>query len=273
MIESSRFKLKPQSIDKFNEYMLYNKEHKKWRGLVLTGAEITLHRDLCSFVERARESGFERIRIQTNGIRLADKHYCESLINAGVNEFFISAPGWNDSTNDTITGIPGSFEKMVTGLENLESAANIQIITNTVVTNKSYHYLPELVDHFRQYAKLVQMEFWIYWPMGEYDTRNLIASHREILPKLMVAIRRCRECGINIEIKNFPECLLGEHCNVLINDQPELHIDPTFWNAFENNGFYQCAKRLQCRSKQCLGLNTAYIAKYGWENDLLQPIL
>ena len=56
----------------------------------------------------------------------------------------------------------------------------------------------------------------------------------------------------------------------LINDQPKLYIDKSFWTEFEKNGFHQCVFKDECQAKQCLGLNTAYINKHGFhENDLL----
>ena len=35
-----------------------------------------------------------------------------------------------------------------------------------------------------------------------------------------------------MEIKNFPECLLGEDRDALDNTQPKLLIDPAFWQEF-----------------------------------------
>ena len=57
-----------------------------------------------------------------------------------------------------------------------------------------------------------------------------------------------------------------------MNTQPQLFIDPAFWPEFSRNGFYQCVYRERCASKQCLGLSTAYIRKFGYEADILSPI-
>jgi len=72
-------------------------------------------------------------------------------------------------------------------------------------------------------------------------------------------------------VKNFPECLLGEDREALNNDQPQLEIDEAFWPEFMRNGFHQCVHRSYCGSKRCLGLNTAYVHKYGWHADALVP--
>jgi len=57
----------------------------------------------------------------------------------------------------------------------------------------------------------------------------LIASHLEVLPYLKTAIATARAYGRSVEVKNFPECLLGEDRDALDNDQPKLIIDPEFW--------------------------------------------
>jgi hypothetical protein len=38
------------------------------------------------------------------------------------------------------------------------------------------------------------------------------------------------------------------------------------------NGFYQCVYRDLCASTECLGLNTAYVAKYGYDEKILRPL-
>jgi hypothetical protein len=116
------------------------------------------------------------------------------------------------------------------------------------------------------------MEFWLYWPMAETDEKGLAANHLDVLPYLKLATARARELGRGVEIKNFPQCLLGEDADLLVNDQPQLYIDPSFWDEFGKNGFYQCPHRDSCSSAQCLGLNTAYIKRHGQHADRLRPM-
>jgi len=117
-----------------------------------------------------------------------------------------------------------------------------------------------------------QMEFWVYWPMKEVDEKNLIPRFTDMLPYVKRAVSSAQALGRGVEIKNFPECLLEEDGELLLNDQPQLYIDPDFWTQFMRNGFYQCKYYDACSSTQCLGLGTAYIAKYGWEEAALHPL-
>ncbi|MFA5916005.1 MAG: radical SAM protein [Burkholderiales bacterium] len=271
MIEGTMERLAPQTFEQFTQLLRYNAEHREWKGLILTGSEITLHRDLPQWARMAREHGFEHVRIQTHGMRLANRNFCEELVGAGVDEFFISIAASDAAAHDAITQVPGSFDKTLRGLELLDGFDKVSTITNTVVTTRSFRHLPGLVERLQSLRRLAQMEFWFYFPMSEKDDKDLIASHVEVLPFLRDAIGRARALGRGVEVKNFPECLLGEDRGALYNDQPKLFIDPAFWTEFMRNGFHQCVYRERCVSQKCLGLNSAYAAKYGEHADVLVP--
>lgn len=271
MIEDTMDRLVPQTPEQFRSLLAHNAAHREWSGLILTGSEITLHRDLPEWARMARRHGFEHVRIQTHGMRLAQAGYCEELIDAGVDEFFVSVTAADAATHDDITQVPGSFDKTLRGLELLDAYDHVTTLTNTVVTAMNFTHLPLLVERLSSFKRLAQMEFWFYFPMSERDDKDLIASHLDALPFLKSAIAALRQGGRGIEVKNYPECLLGADRDVLYNDQPTLFIDPAFWTEFMRNGFHQCVYRKQCASTQCLGLNSAYMEKFGDHADVLVP--
>jgi MoaA/NifB/PqqE/SkfB family radical SAM enzyme len=271
MIEGTMDRLKPETMTLFQQILDHNASTRHWRGLILTGSEITLRKDLPELARRARQHQFDHVRIQTHGMRLANADYCRELVEAGIDEYFVSVTAADAATHDAITKVPGSFDRMMKGLENLEKFEDVTTLTNTVITKRSYQQLPAVVERLRHLQRLVQMDFWNYWPMQETDERNLIVNHMDVLPHLRRAITLARELGRAVEVKNFPECLLAEDASALDNDQPALMIDPDFWKEFQRNGFEQCVHRESCGAPQCLGLNTAYVEKYGWQGELLKP--
>ena len=272
MIEGTMDWLKPESAEQFERILAQNAQQGRWKGLILTGSEVTLRRDLPELARAARSSAFEHVRIQTHGMRLADEAYCRELVEAGIDEYFVSLTAADAASHDAITGVRGAFERTLRGLENLEAFPGVVTLTNTVVTRRSYRQLPQVVERLRHLRRLAQMEFWNYWPMRETDDKDLVVSHLDVLPYLRQAIARARADGRSVEVKNFPECLLGDDAAALNNDQPKLVIDPEFWPEFMRNGFHQCVHRSYCGSRRCLGLNTAYIHKYGWHADVLVPL-
>ncbi len=272
MILESMDWLTPADAEAFHALLEENRRDRKWKGLILTGSEVTLRSDLPKMAEQAREAGFQHVRIQTHGMRLSDERYCRTLVDAGIDEFFVSLTADTAELHDFITEVPGSFAKTVLGIRNLADIPNIAVLTNTVVTRLSYQSLPGVVELLKDIPNLVEMDFWNYWPMQEEGDPNLLVSHFEVRPFLRKAIQMARSLGRDVETKNFPHCLLGSEADALVNDQPELRIDPRFWSEFNRNGFHQCAFRDVCDSKQCLGLNAAYVKQYGWHEDVLQPM-
>lgn len=272
MIEGTMDRLLPESDESFQALLEHNSSTRQWSGLILTGSEITLRRDLPDLARRARASGFDHVRIQTHGMHLSRPGYARSLVDAGVDEFFISVAGSDAATHDAITTVRGSFAKTLSGMNLLDGMADVAMITNTVVTEESYRLLPQVVEALAHLERLTQMEFWVYWPMSENDDKGLAANHLLVLPYLKEASRMARALGRHVEIKNFPHCLLGEDQGLLINDQPMLYIDPAFWEEFSKNGFYNCEYRENCTSRQCLGLNAAYIKRFGNHADRLHPL-
>ncbi len=272
MIEGTMDWLQPESPASFERVLALNAAERRWKGLTLTGSEITLHRGLPEMARRAREHGFEHVRIQTHGMRLADADYCDELVASGVDEYFVSVTAADADTHDAITGVAGSFDKTLAGLAALDRHPKVRVLTNTVITSLSYRQLPAVVAALAPLRRLVQMEFWNYWPMKATDDKDLVAAHAEVLPYLRQAIHDARALGRAVEVKNFPECLLGEDADALDNDQPKLVIDPAFWPEFMRNGFNQCVHRSVCGAQRCLGLNTAYVHRHGWEADLLVPL-
>jgi MoaA/NifB/PqqE/SkfB family radical SAM enzyme len=271
MIEGTMNWLRPESDKQLMRILQQNASQRKWKGLTLTGAEVTLRHDLPALARAARAHGFEHVRIQTHGMRLADEAYCRELVEAGIDEYLVSVTAADAETHEAITEVPGSFERTVRGLENLDTFDHVSTLTNTVITNRSYRQLPAVVERLAHLRRLLQMEFWTYWPMREQDDKDLIANHLDVLPYLRQAIAAARACGRTVEVKNFPECLLGPDHDALDNGQPQLIIDPEFWPEFMRNGFHQCVHRRYCKSARCLGLNTAYVNKYGWHADVLVP--
>ncbi|MCH2180304.1 MAG: radical SAM protein [Mariniblastus sp.] len=271
MIEGTMDWLQPESAENFEKLLEQNAREQKWQGIILTGSEVTLRKDLPDLARMARQHGFDHVRIQTHGMRLANLDYCHELIEAGIDEYFVSVTAADAETHDRITEVPGSFDKTVRGLENLDQFESVKTLTNTVITARSYKHLPAMVELFSHLKRLVQMDFWTYWPMSENDDKNLIVSHMDTLPYLVEAIHLARVYDRAFELKNFPECLLGDLREALDNNQPKLFIDPEFWPEFMRNGFHQCVYKEACSSTQCLGLNTAYTKKFGWMEDVLTP--
>mgnify|MGYP001589200293 CR=1 FL=1 len=59
----------------------------------ISGGEPTIRPDLPELIRYARDIGFIKVCIITNGLRMADEKYVAVLVNAGMNEILLSTHG------------------------------------------------------------------------------------------------------------------------------------------------------------------------------------
>jgi len=241
----------------------------RYDGLILSGAEITTFEHLELYVrEAASYRRFKKIQIQTNGRHLASPDYVERLVDAGVNEFFISVHGM-EPVHDAITRVPGSFRETMEAIANL-AGYPVNIITNTVLTRINYH---EIVPLLRMLCAMPihELHIWNYFPMERSDTHDMIVSIPEVTALFPDIVKVLSTAGKQLVLKGFPECISpGDPC--FIDSRFPLNlIQDDFWAEFGKNGFATCYYREMCSSKKCWALSRAYIEKFGDEHLLLSP--
>ena len=88
---------------------IYSAYKKGYRRLGFTGGEPLLRRDIIKIISLAKSVGFNFIRIQTNGIKLADKKFAESLVEAGLTVCKFSFLSDDAKTHDRLLGVEGAW--------------------------------------------------------------------------------------------------------------------------------------------------------------------
>lgn len=88
-------------------------------SLGLLGGEPTAHPRILEIVRMAKELGFQRIALASNGLKLSKKEFTESLVFSGVTRVGISIHGHNPRIEDFLSGRKGNFKKKVQAIENL----------------------------------------------------------------------------------------------------------------------------------------------------------
>ncbi|MBN1774395.1 MAG: radical SAM protein [Deltaproteobacteria bacterium] len=117
------------------------------------GGEPTLYPHLERIVRAARELGFSRIALCTNGTRLADADLLERLLDAGVTRVAVSIHSHCRTVEDHITRRPGSFERKVLALRNLVAAERHGRLPDGVSLNTVLHR--RNVEHLDRFVRFV----------------------------------------------------------------------------------------------------------------------
>jgi hypothetical protein len=142
-------------------YMAYK---NGYRRLGFTGGEPTIRPELPKLIALAKKIGYGYIRIQTNGIRIADYDYAKLLADAGLTFVKYSLHGHNAELHDKLVAVPGAFEKNLKSIENLKKL-NVGIGVNIVLNAWNYKHLVEFYELFL--LKLQLSNFVIIAPLYE----------------------------------------------------------------------------------------------------------
>lgn len=115
--------------------------------LILTGGEPLIRADLAEIVGLFTERGIE-VRMQTNAI-LASEEKIEGLIRAGLKEVTISLDSLDPERYDAITGVAGSWHKIIRGIalfsRYLPKKGNMSGI-NAVVSRRNMEEIPVIIE-------------------------------------------------------------------------------------------------------------------------------
>jgi sulfatase maturation enzyme AslB (radical SAM superfamily) len=253
--------------------MVYLMRDARYENLIVSGGEVTTFCELEKYVGFAASLGcFNNIQIQTNGRLLSDRVYLERLVCSGINEYFVSIHGFEQS-HDAATGVRGAFRQTLQGLHNLSGLKDVNVISNTVLTKVNLAEIKELIG-FLAKLSVSEIHVWNYFPMGSERKEDLIVSMDEVCRLLPEWQKIAQRSGKPLVLKSFPLCLPALAPVYLDSVFPETVLPDCFWKEFGKCGFGQCVHREEgrCQSKECWGLSGPYLQKYGDERVLLKPL-
>ena len=111
--------------------------------VVFSGGEVTLRRELVTWVEAAKSAGARTVIVQTNGRMLSYKKLVKRLVKAGVDVFAVALHGHRAELHDWLTRVDGSFEQAMVGIRNVQSCGGV-VYVNTVITRSNFRHLPDI---------------------------------------------------------------------------------------------------------------------------------
>lgn len=245
-----------------------------YRRLGLTGGEPLVRPDILKVIALGKSVGFRFIRVQTNGIKLADPAFCRALAKAGLTFCKFSFTSDRAADHDALVGVPGAHAKALAGLANLR-ALKVRLGTNILVNRKNYRRLPEIM---RFYLDRGISNFVIIYPVYNgamaANWRRLGVPLAACEPWFEKAARLMEEAGLPGEILflNVPPCFLKgreklaiglDLFNTLVTDPAGARTD------LDANAAAAKVKGPPCRrcalARRCRGADAHYVERFGWE--------
>ena len=232
--------------------------------LMLSGGEPTLNPKLVNYVKLGRAEGAAVIELQTNAILLEDAALVDSLVRAGVDEFFVSLHGSEASISDAITDARGTFEKTVRALDVLAARA-VSMRVNFVFCGTNLSDFPAYVDFVANRWPKATIVVSFVAPSTDMVPRSraLIPRYTDIMPSLTEGLTRAEAHGVNVtgfeSMCGIPLCLVPAELArfAAIEEIPE---------GFDRGEFVVTAACQRCTLRgRCFGLRRGYAELYGDE--------
>lgn len=152
--------------------------------LIITGGEATLHPDLPDIIRYANNLGHV-VGMNTNGRRLAQLDYAQTLVDAGLNHIQITLGSNRPAIHDAIMNAK-SFHQTVRGIENA-IASGLHTITNTTLMRRNMDHATEIIDYLYDLGiRTFAMNGMIYSGGGFADPNAIPEAE---MPPLLIQVR------------------------------------------------------------------------------------
>jgi MoaA/NifB/PqqE/SkfB family radical SAM enzyme len=119
------------------------------RNIIFIGGEPLLRSDIGDLIKEAASLKFETRMLVTNGLLLETR--AEELLEKGITHLSVSIDGVG-RTNDIIRGVPGSYEKSISGIkavQKLKKEKGLKVhvtILTTILLNQNINDIPRLIE-------------------------------------------------------------------------------------------------------------------------------
>ena len=226
-------------------------------GIQITGGEPSIYRTLPQILQKCKENG-HYVVMQTNGTGFADSDFFNQCRDY-IDHIHIAIHSCLPHIHDQIVQSEGMWNKTMQGLDNILTANNIKVTTQTVLSRLN---MPSLFDTFsfiQNKIPGVQMSMTYPHVMGNaYKNRKEIifrySEYKDIIQKTLASFKEhiyteaIPPCYL---YPNFPSCSLEQ--GLLNRDTLRIGVDFSENKENKDYNFLDIkSKRKAPRCKQCL---------------------
>ncbi len=174
-----------------------------------TGGEPTIRRDLLGLVRAARALHFTDVKVQTNGLMLAQVANLTRLVAAGVSRIHLSIHTHRAADYERLVRRADTHAAMVTGLKNV-LASGLPLVVDVILKADTVERLPAAIAWLGGLG-VANVDLWLVsLTDGNRDNIASLPQIRDIRPTLDKAFAAADRAGIRVRSLHIPRCLLGD---------------------------------------------------------------
>lgn len=252
---------------------IYRAKKEGYIKLGLSGGEPTIRQDLLEIIKIAKKIGFNFIRIQTNGIRLKDYHFCKDLVNAGLTFCKFSFISHNPNIHNKLVNIKNAWESANQGLENMKKL-KVRLGNNILITKYNYKELKKIIKFFLDKGISNFVVIYPIYTGNMYINKEIGVPLPSCKKYFIESIELMEKYNMSDEILflNVPPCLLGKYYQSSIGLSPFNTLvtspDGVTTNLDKSVDKTKLKGKI-CKScyffDNCHGIDTKYIEIFGWD--------
>lgn len=176
--------------------------------LWLSGGEPTLRKDFLGTLRLARQLGYRRIKVQTNGLLFSYPEFADKALTAGMNEVNLLLKSRDPAVHDELNQLPGSLALLDRAVEVLRGRT-VRLEGDILWTQRNADELPALVDHYGAQG-FKHFNIWLFSlvDQGAADLRALVPPMAPHIPALLRARELAKQHGATLVSLNTPHCLV-----------------------------------------------------------------
>ncbi len=246
--------------------------------LWLSGGEPTLRKDFLATLRAAKHLGYQRIKVQTNGLLFSYPQFAQKAVDAGMTEVNLLVKSLRPELHDAMMQKPGALALLEKAVDVL-GALPVRLEGDFLLTQRNYKELPELVTHYAARG-FRHFNVWLFSlaDQGDQDLRAEVPRLSDTVPFLLQALQNAEALGATLCSLNTPHCLIPPHAWRMQFDaagmgllvvNPGGHTFMLEQSTFELGTYPDACATCAVRTL-CHGLRKDYIAVHG-EGEL-QPV-
>lgn len=193
------------------------------------GGEPTMNPELVPLVRYARQLGYERVNVTTNGRMCFYEAFAKRLVRSGLTTLLFSVHGPDARTHAQQVGVAEAFEQTIGGIRNCVKHAprGVELGMNVTLTKGNYEKLPELAE-LALSSGLPWLNIQFLTPFGR-ATSSVAPDTQAAANVAMRTIDRFRD-RMKLQIINLPFCFMPGYEAFMIGDLAKLERHMIFVN-------------------------------------------
>lgn len=254
-------------VDARSVYKFVERNIKYWAeidSIYISGGEATVRPDFFDLLSLiAKSFPLAKISIISNGRRFFYVDFVKKcLFHLSVN-FVIPIHGWDSETHDKVTGVQGSFDQTISGLENIFSLRQPgqEVEIRIIIHKINYKNICKIVDLILKKFPAVDKVVFVfieYEGQAIKNIRSVKLSYKDFYPKfgqLEKYLKKFKE----IRFYHFPLCAMPKS------------FWPYMWRTLAADKVTFLPECAGCKVKKfCLGIHKNYLELFG--GDEFKPV-